>query len=111
MTAISIDLPLRVRGSSLTWMIRFGTWRGLSSVRMVRWMRGDQRVVQRQPGAQHHEQPDHLVVAFALADGEPLDDLRHGFEGPVDLGGADAHAAGVERGVAAAVDDDAARAA
>ena len=38
-TAISIDLPLRVRGSSLTCRIRFGTWRGLSSVRMVRWMR------------------------------------------------------------------------
>ena len=67
-----------------------------------------QRVVELRAGAQAHEEDDAHVVVPVLADGERLEHLGDLLDLAVDLRGADAHAAGVERGVGAAVDDHAA---
>src|SRR5690554_3466677 len=60
------------------------------------------------PVLQSDEQPDLLVAVRALTHRHGLADLRHGLEGPVDLGRTYAHATRVEGGVRAAVDHDAA---
>jgi hypothetical protein len=59
-------------------------------------------------GRKPHEQHDAHVAVEILADAQRLDDLRHLLDLVVDLGGADAHAAGIERRVRAAMDDHAA---
>ncbi len=71
-------------------------------------MRVSQLLVQRDAGRQADEQHDAHVVVAVLADARGLGDLRHLLDLGVDLGGADAHAAGVQRGVRAAMDDHAA---
>ncbi len=58
--------------------------------------------------AQLDKEDDAHVVVPPLADDQGVLDFAEGLDHPVDLGGADAHAAGVEGGVGAAVDDDAA---
>ena len=70
-----------------------------------------ERVVEHGAVAQHDEQAHHAVGALARhVDDEGIDDLVQGEHGPVDLGGAHAHAAAVDRRVGAAVDDRRARA-
>ena len=64
-------------------------------------------VGERHAVAQPDEQHDALVVVPVLADDEALDDLVELLDLAIDLGGADAHAAGVQHGIRAAVDDDA----
>ena len=55
-----------------------------------------------------HEQHDAGVAVVLLADGDRLCDLGKVLDDAVDLGGADPHAGRVQRGVASAVDHDAA---
>ena len=57
--------------------------------------------------AQAHEQHHARVALPLLADREALEHLVDRLDLPVDLGGADAHAARVQHGVGAAVDDHA----
>src|SRR5690606_633720 len=67
-----------------------------------------QRFVERHALGKPHEQ-DHADVALPLlADADCLDHLGQLLHLLVDLGRADAHAAGIQRGVGAAVDDHAA---
>src|SRR5688572_11376859 len=67
-----------------------------------------QTFVERKPLLQLDEEHDANVALPILTDDERLDDLVQAFHLPIDLGGADAHAAGVEHGIRAAVDDEAA---
>src|SRR5690606_26443531 len=67
-----------------------------------------QRLVQRHPFTQYHEQHHPHISLPLLADGDRLHYLVDAFHLPVDLGRADAHATGVEYGVRAPVDDQAA---
>ena len=64
-------------------------------------------VVQRQPVPQAHEQHDAHVALPVLPHDQALHDLRQLLHLPVDLRRADAHAAGIERGVAPPVDHQA----
>ena len=108
-TASSVILPDLVRGMSATATIFAGTWRGLAPVRIFcADALFEHRVVERDARAQPHEQHDAHVVVPILADADRLDDLRHLLDLVVDLRRADAHAAGIERRVGAAMDDDAA---
>ena len=110
-TASSTILPLFVRGMSATCTIRAGTCRGVALARIgVRIRPSRSRLSSEQPVAQPDEQHDALVAVPLLADDQALDDLGELLDLAVDLGRADAHAAGIQHGVGAAVDDDAARA-
>src|SRR3954454_1541366 len=62
---------------------------------------------QRRAFGEPHEEHDPLVVLPLLADRERLEHLRYGLDLPVNLGGADAHAAGIQDGIGTAVDDHA----
>ena len=62
-------------------------------------------VVERARPRQPHEQHDAHVAVAVLADAERLGDLRHLLDLVVDLRRADPHAARVERGIRAAMDD------
>ena len=106
-TANSVILPLRVRGIAPTCRIFAGTWRGLVRVLEARADPLTQRVVQRQAVGQYDEQHDADVVLPALADRDALADLRQLLDLAVDLGRADAHAAGIEHRVGTAVDQTA----
>jgi hypothetical protein len=109
LTASSTILPLLVRGMSATCSTLAGTWRGVVLSRI--WSGGcaDQRVVEHEPLAQLHEQHHAHVVGVlrrpVLADHDRFDHLGQLLDLAVDLGGADAHAARVQRGVRTAVDD------
>ena len=67
-----------------------------------------ERIVERETFAQLDEQHDPHVARPVLPDHQRLDDLVELLDLAVDLGGADAHAAGVQHRVGAAMDDDAA---
>ena len=71
-------------------------------------MRRDERVVEHGALPQRDEKHHPHVAVPVLADGDRFAHLGHLLHLGVDLGGADAHAAGIERGVGAAVDDEAA---
>ena len=107
-TASSTSLPLRVRGRSSTATTTAGTWRGDSSLRMAPRSRGDQLVVERHLRLEAHGQHDADVAVPLLAEDERLGHLGVALHQPVEVGRADADTTGVERGVAATVDDDAA---
>ena len=64
-----------------------------------------QRVIQRDAFAQPDEEHDALVALPVLADADGLQHFVALFDLAIDLGGADAHAAGVQHRVGAAVDD------
>ena len=66
-----------------------------------------ERVVERDARPQAHEQHDAHVALPVLSDGDALLDLGQPFDLAVDLGGADAHAAGVEHRVRSAEDHEA----
>src|SRR5574337_2097317 len=66
----------------------------------------DKRVIEPCAFAQTHEQDYAYVALPVLADREALDDFRELFHLSIDFRGADAHAAGIERGIRAAVDDE-----
>src|SRR2546426_8647278 len=68
----------------------------------------DERIVERAIFAQLDEQHDPHVARPVLPDHQRLDDLLQLLDLAVDLRGADAHAAGVQHRVGAAMDDDAA---
>ena len=67
-----------------------------------------QRVVQPQAVAQHHEQDDAGVAFPLLADGDAVHHFGDGFHLAIDFGSADAHTAGIQRCVRAAMDNHAA---
>jgi hypothetical protein len=67
----------------------------------------DEHLVQLAAGAQHDEEDDTGVVLPFLANDEALLDFVELFDLAVDLGRADAHAAGVQGRVRAAADNDA----
>ena len=67
-----------------------------------------ERVVECDAVAQPHEQHDAHVALPFLADGERLEHLGDLLDLPIDLRRADAHAAGIQHRVGAAVNDDAA---
>ena len=70
-----------------------------------------QRFVERERlGRSAHEQHDADVALPVLADADRLQHLRDLLDLAVDLGRADPHAARVQDGIRAAVDDDAAMA-
>jgi monoamine oxidase len=81
-----------------------GTWRGEAPVRILARILL-QVVVERDAVGQADEQHDADVVVPVLADADRLQHLVHLLDLGIDLGGADAHAAGVERGIGTAVDD------
>ena len=94
---------------SATATIFAGTWRGEAPARIFdldRRRRSASSSVT--PSRKPHEQHDAHVVVEILADGERLQHLRHALDLRIDLRRADPHAAGIERRVGAAVDDDAA---
>src|SRR5439155_20200291 len=68
----------------------------------------DERIVERAAFAQLDEEHNPYVARPVLPDHQRLDDLVELLDLAVDLGGADAHAAGVQHRVGAAMDDDAA---
>src|SRR5437899_1019741 len=71
----------------------------------------DERFVERNAVLKLYEQHDAHVAHFArwpvLTDHEALDNLGQLLHLPIDFGGADAHAAGIQGGVGAAVDHEA----
>ena len=82
---------------SATWTILAGTCRGEVLLRMRRRIRSSSRVVETDAVAQPDEQHDPFVALPLLADDQALDDLVELLDLPIDLGRADADAAGVER--------------
>ena len=109
-TASSTILLLFVRGMSVTCTIFAGHVARRRVRADVLLDPLDQRVVEREALAQLHEQHDAHVAPSppVLADHEALDHLVELLDLPVDLRGADAHAARIQRRVRAAVDDHAA---
>ena len=67
-----------------------------------------QRLVERQAVAQAHEQHDAHVALPLLRDRDRLGDFLDLLDLAIDLGGADAHAAGIQHGIGAAVHDQSA---
>src|SRR5260221_8179028 len=67
----------------------------------------DQFLIQGQAIAQPNEQDDAHVIVPILADDDTLDDFRQFLDLTIDLGGTNAHTAGIEYGVRATKDDDA----
>src|SRR6185437_3107863 len=63
-------------------------------------------IVELEAFAQAHEQHDAFVALPVLADRDRLQYLGKLFDLPIDFGGADAYAAGIQRGVGTTVDDD-----
>ena len=96
-TASSTILLLLVRGMSVTCTTFAGTWRGVVLARIVLLDPVDERLVEHDAVLQAHEQHHAHVADLAgrpvLADDEALDDLGQLLDLPIDLRGADAHAA------------------
>ena len=65
------------------------------------------RVIERHPRRETYEQDDPLVIVPALPDGKTLDDFRQLLNLAINLGGADADTAWLERRVRPAVNHDA----
>ena len=96
---------------SATARIFAGTWRGLARA-LDRVAQAALEIgVERRAGLQAHEQHDARVVAPFLRHDDAFGDLRERLDDAVDLGRADAHAAGVQHRIGAAVDDRRRRAA
>jgi hypothetical protein len=107
-TASSVILPLRCAGCRPPARSFAGTWRGVQPCGSAHLMRARERVVERVAARlQLHEEHDAHVALPVLADHHALQHLQLLLDLAVDLGRADAHAAGVEHRVGAAVDDDA----
>src|ERR1700681_969218 len=68
----------------------------------------DKRVVQLRARPKPQEKDDAHIARPVLSDRKRLDDFRDLLDLSIDLGGADAHAAGIERGIGTAMDDHAA---
>src|SRR5258708_6209494 len=126
-TASSTILPDLVRGMSATATILAGTCRGLAPARIPALMRatrassrraaagavpcregGDRGGVEAGVGGEPQEKKDAHGAGQILADRQRLEALGDLLDLPVDFGGADTHPAGIEGGVGAAVDDQAA---
>ena len=108
-TASSVILPDLVRGMSATATILAGTWRGLAPVRISVLIALDQR---RRRASTPSLSRTNSTTRTSSSQSWPMASasITSGIcsTWAIDLGGADAHAAGIERGVGAAVDDDAA---
>ena len=108
-TASSTTLPFLVRGMSGTCTMRAGTWRGVVLSRIWRRMRSSSAASSAKPGAQldeqHHARVARLLRRPQLADRDRFLDLVDLLDLAVDLGGADAHAARIQRRIRAPVDD------
>ena len=107
-TASSTILPLLVRGMSATWTICAGTCRGDVSRANPFAIRRRSSSSSTTPSRQPDEQHDALVAFPLLPHRQALEHFRQLLDLAVDLRGADAHAAGIERGIRPAVDDEAA---
>jgi hypothetical protein len=94
---------------SVTATMRAGTWRGEAPVRILSRIFALQR---RRPASTPSARRTNSTTRTSLSQSWPMHSASitsvHLLDLVVDFGGADAHAAGIERGVGAAVDDHAA---
>src|SRR4249920_1260908 len=90
---------------SATCTILAGTWRGVVLTRICWWILWTSASSSWRPGRLDEEDHAGVVLPF-LADDKALLDFVELFDLAVDLGRADAHAAGVQGRVRAAVDND-----
>ncbi len=107
-TASSVILPDLVRGISLHREDHGGHMAGRGAIAHLLLDQGDQLVIQGDARRQPHKENNAHVIVPVLADGQGLKHLGDALDLGIDFSGADAHAAGIERGIGTAMNDEAA---